>query len=116
MLELNDIFESETATRALVIDSIVFMVLNVLLGAILISMREGTSWRSSRPATQMRMVATLVLAAAFLAAGVGIGTSSILSHRNAAAIAAPTATISIEVLHRQINVNALPLQDIKDLI
>jgi hypothetical protein len=114
MFELSKIFESQTTTHAFIIISIGLIIFNVLLDTSLVLIRKPSHLRSLRRATQIQIVGALVIAAAFLAAGVGAGAHPLISHRKAAAIAAQTNTFSIEELHRQINTKAPPVRNIND--
>lgn len=116
MFELSEIFESQITTNAFIIGSIAFIVFNVVIGTSLVLMRESSRPRSLPRATQMQIAGALVTVAAVLAAGVGVGINPLISHRKAAAIAAPANAISIEELHRHIDMKALPVQAIMDFM
>src|SRR5450830_661486 len=85
MFELSKIFESQTTTHAFIIISIGLIIFNVLLDTSLVLIRKPSHLRSLRRATQIQIVGALVIAAAFLAAGVGAGAHPLISHRKAAA-------------------------------
>ena len=114
MFELSKIFESQTTTHSFIIISIGLVIFNVLFDTILVLIRKTSHLRSLPRATQIQIVGALVIAAAFLAAGVGAGANPLISHRKAAAIAAPTNTFSIEEIHRQIDMKAPPVRNIND--
>jgi hypothetical protein len=113
MFEFTEIFESEVTTHAFIIGSFFFIA---LCGVSFVSMQKWSPLKEARRATQMQIASTFVIAAAFLAAGVGIGANAMMSHSTAAAIAAPMAAFSIEELHRQIDMKALPVLEIKDFM
>jgi hypothetical protein len=102
MFELSALFESQTTTSAFLIICIGLIIFNVLFDTSLVLIRNPSHLRSLPRATQIQIVGALVVAAGFLAAGVGVGAAPLISHRKAAAIAAPANTFSIEVGHRHI--------------
>jgi hypothetical protein len=116
MFELSALFESQTITSAFLIISIGLIIFNVLFDTSLVLIRNPSHLPSLPRATQIQIVGAHVIAAAFLVAGVGAGANPLISHRKAAAIAAPTNTFSIEVRHRHINMKALSVWDINGAV
>ena len=114
MLEFGDIFASSAAMSVYMIGSAVLVGVNLLFAASLCLRREADESHHARRALQLKVAGALAIAALFLLTGVGAGVSSFNSHREAAADSARPATISVDEIHRRIDLKRLPVQDVAD--
>jgi hypothetical protein len=112
MLEFGDMFSSATAMYAYFIGSAILIGINGLFATSLFLRRDaGLALEGRRMAN---VTAAFVVALLFLLSGLGAGIGTILAHRSAAAVGAQPPTISIDELHRKVDMKALPVQSVAD--
>lgn len=112
MLESGGMLAGSTAPMAFVIGSAVCIGLNALFAAWLL-IRRRTASTAMGPTSSLKLVAAMAGASLLLLASVGVGIL-LVSHRQAAAISPPPKSMSIDEIHRQIDIKSLPVQDVSD--
>jgi membrane associated rhomboid family serine protease len=112
MFEFGEMFESSAATTSFVIVSAVCIGLNALFAAWLWFHDKNTS-TTHAPSNRLKIVAATSGASLLLLASIGAGLL-LVPHRQAAAVSAQGTSMSVDEIHRGVDVNALPVQELTD--
>lgn len=114
MPALADILSSSTTMSVYYIGSIALIGVNGLFAAWLAFGRETSAARRPRPTSQQKVAAALIIGFLLLLAGASAGIGSLMSHQASAAGSAAPAGVSIDEIHRTIDLKSLPAQSVSD--
>ena len=112
MLEFGDMFASSTAMYAYFVASAILIGINGMFATWLFVRHDAGARLEAR--RTMRIAAAFAVAMLFLLSGLGAGIGSFIAHRSAAAGSARPATLSVDELHRKVDMKTLPVQAVSD--
>ncbi len=114
MPALADILASSTTMSVYYIGSMVLMGVNGVFAAWLLFRREKDLARQPRPTHQLRVATALIIGFLLLLGAASAGISSLLAHQASASASEAPAVISIDEIHRTIDLKSLPAQSVPD--